>query len=160
MEVLLQVNVIDKLLWQHTSELETTGHGRYEVHGVHRFNACYVFWEAKDSRSFRFHVAVCLRVWTRDVHMCTGYKTLWAAVINRQQKGVDVQGVWESPTVSHRRQERVGSRADSPYRNTPTGSPSHTLTHALRSQAELSCFNTDLLPAVEETVHRYEIVAS
>ena len=37
---------------------------------------------------------------------------------------------WESPTVSQRRQERVGSRLDSPYRDTPTGSPSHTHTHA------------------------------
>jgi len=63
----------------------------------------------------------------------------------------------ESPTVSRCRRERVGSRIDSPYRDTPTGSPSHT--HTLRSQAELSCFNTDLPPTVEETVHRYEIVA-
>ncbi len=33
---------------------------------------------------------------------------------------------WESPTVSHCRQERVGSRVDSLYQDTPTGSPSHT----------------------------------
>lgn len=47
-----------------------------------------------------------------------------------------------------------------PRIETPPLARHHTLTHALRSQAELSCFNTDLLPAVEETVHRYEIVAS
>lgn len=35
---------------------------------------------------------------------------------------------WESPTALQRRQERVGSRVDYPYRSTPTDSPPHTHT--------------------------------
>lgn len=64
---------------------------------------------------------------------------------------------WESPSVCGAADRRELAAGLTPRIQTPPLARHHT--HALRSQAELSCFNTDLLPTVEETVHRSEIVA-